>query len=116
MFESQKPEVISGSSVAFAILEKSITPTRSGKTDPPSAGDTDDGKKDGEILYNHALFKCDSGIVVKIHKNMRRLLVFSEGGRLASYDPAGLSQIECALHKGSSFSALFFFQTKTADM
>jgi hypothetical protein len=32
--------------------------------------DTDDGKKDAEILYDHAPFKCDSGIVVKIHKNM----------------------------------------------
>jgi len=32
--------------------------------------DTDDGKKDAEILYTHAPFKCDSGIVVKIHKNM----------------------------------------------
>lgn len=32
--------------------------------------DTDDGKKDAEILYAHAPFKCDSGIVVKIHKNM----------------------------------------------
>ncbi|MGA8088126.1 MAG: hypothetical protein WCA10_12525 [Terracidiphilus sp.] len=32
--------------------------------------DTDDGKKDAEILYNHAPFKCDTGIVVKIHKNM----------------------------------------------
>lgn len=32
--------------------------------------DTDDGTKDGEILYNHAPFKCDSGIVVTIHKNM----------------------------------------------
>jgi hypothetical protein len=35
-----------------------------------AAEDTDDGTKDGEILYNHAPFKCDSGIVVKIHKNM----------------------------------------------
>jgi hypothetical protein len=32
--------------------------------------DTDDGTKDGEILYKHAPFKCDSGIVVKIRKNM----------------------------------------------
>ncbi len=32
--------------------------------------DTEDGKKDAEILYTHAPFKCDSGIVVKIHKNM----------------------------------------------
>ena len=32
--------------------------------------DTDDGSKDAEILYDHAPFKCDSGIVVKIHKNM----------------------------------------------
>ncbi len=32
--------------------------------------DTEDGKKDGEILYSHAPFKCDSGIVVKVHKNM----------------------------------------------
>jgi hypothetical protein len=32
--------------------------------------DTGDGKKDGEILYDHAPFKCDSGIVVKIHRNM----------------------------------------------
>ena len=32
--------------------------------------DTDDGTKDAEILYTHAPFKCDSGIVVKIHKNM----------------------------------------------
>ena len=32
--------------------------------------DTGDGKKDAEILYDHAPFKCDSGIVVKIHKNM----------------------------------------------
>ena len=32
--------------------------------------DTEDGKKDARILYTHAPFKCDSGIVVKIHKNM----------------------------------------------
>ena len=32
--------------------------------------DTDDGRKDAQILYDHAPFKCDSGIVVKIHKNM----------------------------------------------
>jgi hypothetical protein len=32
--------------------------------------DTGDGRKDAEILYNHAPFKCDSGIIVKIHKNM----------------------------------------------
>ncbi|HMG87330.1 MAG TPA: hypothetical protein VK574_16480 [Terracidiphilus sp.] len=35
-----------------------------------AAEDNDDGNKDGEILYTHAPFKCDSGIVVKIHKNM----------------------------------------------
>jgi hypothetical protein len=32
--------------------------------------DTEDGKKDAQILYRHAPFKCDSGIVVRIHKNM----------------------------------------------
>lgn len=32
--------------------------------------DSEDGKKDGEILYAHAPFKCDSGIVVKVHKGM----------------------------------------------
>jgi hypothetical protein len=32
--------------------------------------DRDDGTKDGEILYDRAPFKCDSGIVVKVHKNM----------------------------------------------
>jgi hypothetical protein len=32
--------------------------------------DTNDGRNDAKILYDHAPFKCDSGIVVKIHKNM----------------------------------------------
>jgi hypothetical protein len=32
--------------------------------------DVMDGAKDADILYDHAPFKCDSGIVVKIHKNM----------------------------------------------
>jgi hypothetical protein len=32
--------------------------------------DVSDGTKDADILYDHAPFKCDSGIVVKIHKNM----------------------------------------------
>ena len=35
-----------------------------------TARDADDGRKDAGILYDHAPFKCDSGIVLKIHKNM----------------------------------------------
>ena len=32
--------------------------------------DTDDGRKDAEILYTRVPFKCDSGIFHAIHKNM----------------------------------------------
>jgi len=46
------------------------TPLDLGRQTRQSLRGTDDGKTDAEILYAHAPFRCDSGIVVKIHKNM----------------------------------------------